>query len=98
MHGGYVFFKTFKTRQSVSYERDARLRLGDSHFVLKAYWPAMDQYEKVRKLLLPNAAYAMYQQATSYGFVNRPSQKLNCSKNSLYNFPIQHWWTIVSSS
>ena len=72
---------------TVKYERDARLRLGDSHFVLKAYWPAMDQYEKVRKLLPSKAAYAMYQQAISYGFVDRLSKKIDLLKELITTFP-----------
>ena len=99
-HVGYTYFQQknyplaisafeefIKMAQSVSYERDARLRLGDSHFVLKAYWPAMDQYEKVRKLLPTKAAYAMYQQAISYGFVNRLAQKIALLKELIAQFP-----------
>ena len=99
-HVGYTYFQQknypmaitafeefLKNAKSVSYERDARLRLGDSHFVLKAYWPAMDQYEKVRKLLPSKAAYAMYQQAISYGFVNRLAQKITLLKELITQFP-----------
>ena len=99
-HVGYTYFQQknypmaitafeefLKNAKSVSYERDARLRLGDSHFVLKAYWPAMDQYEKVRKLLPSKAAYAMYQQAISYGFVNRLAQKIALLKELIAQFP-----------
>ena len=99
-HVGYTYFQQknyalaitafqdfLKRAKTVNYERDARLRLGDSHFVLKAYWPAMDQYEKVRKLLPNKAAYAMYQQAISYGFVNRLSQKIELLKALIIQFP-----------
>ena len=52
MHWPSPFQDFLKRANTVNYERDARLRLGDSHFVLKAYWPAMDQYEKVRSSFL----------------------------------------------
>ena len=99
-HLGYVYFQQknyvlaitafedfLVNATTVKYERDARLRLGDSHFVLKAYWPAMDQYEKVRKLLPSKAAYAMYQQAISYGFVDRLSKKIDLLKELITTFP-----------
>ncbi len=99
-HEGYCYFQLknypaaisaferfLQQAQAVKYERDARLRMGDSHFVLKAYWPAMDQYEKARKLAPHKAAYAMYQQAISYGFVNRLEQKISLLKDLILQFP-----------
>ena len=99
-HSGYCYFQLknypaaitafesfLQQAQTVKYERDARLRLGDSHFVLKAYWPAMDQYEKVRTLAPQRAGYAMYQQALSYGFVNRLEQKIELLKALIAQFP-----------
>lgn len=99
-HRGYCYFQLknypaaigafedfLKQAQTVKYERDARLRLGDSHFVLKAYWPAMDQYEKVTTLAPQRAGYAMYQQAISYGFVNRLAQKIVLLKELIAQFP-----------
>lgn len=99
-HMGYSFFKlknypqaqtqfeTFLSQPSlpVEYQRDALLRLGDAHFVLKAYWPAMDQYEKASNLGPQNAMYAMYQQAISYGFVDRLEKKIELLKQLLLQF------------
>ena len=101
-HNGYCYFKLKNYPEAirafekflqqeghqVKYERDARLRLGDSHFVLKAYWPAMDQYEKARTLAPQKAAYAMYQQAISYGFVGRLDQKISLLKALILQFPV----------
>lgn len=75
------------TNPSLSYERDTRLRLGDCHFVLKTYWPAMDQYEKVIELFPYQAPYATYQQAISYGFVDRNAQKIALLKNLIDRYP-----------
>lgn len=97
---GYAYFKAkqyeeaipsfeafLQTNPPLAYERDARLRLGDSHFVLKTYWPAMDQYEKVIKLVPRRAPYATYQQAMSYGFVDRNAQKIDLLKELIAYYP-----------
>lgn len=99
-HIGYCYFNTknypqaitsfaaFLTQnQMIRYERDARLRMGDSNFVLKAYWPAMDQYEKATALSPQKATYSMYQQAISYGFVNRVEKKIELLKALIQQFP-----------
>ena len=81
-------FAAFLTQnQKMRYERDARLRMGDSNFVLKAYWPAMDQYEKATALNPQKATYSMYQQAISYGFVNRVEKKIELLKALIQQFP-----------
>ena len=100
-HVGYAFFKLKNYPQALNqfeaflnqsdvplnYQRDALLRLGDSHFVLKAYWPAMDQYEKAIRLAPQSALYAMYQQAISYGFVDRLEKKIALLGELLTQFP-----------
>jgi len=99
-HLGYTYFnlknyplaltsfeRFLSTAQSLNYERDARLRMGDSHFVLKAYWPAMDQYEKATALQPQKGTYAMFQQAISYGFVNRTAQKIELLQRIIKQFP-----------
>lgn len=99
-HVGYTYFnlknypqaltsfeRFLSTAQSVNYERDTRLRMGDSHFVLKAYWPAMDQYEKATVLQPQKGTYAMFQQAISYGFVNRTQQKIALLQDIIRQFP-----------
>ena len=99
-HLGYAYFnlknypmalssfeRFLASPQSVNYERDARLRMGDSHFVLKAYWPAMDQYEKATALQPQKATYAMFQQAISYGFVDRIPQKITLLQEIIQQFP-----------
>ena len=56
--------------------RDLYLRLGDSYFANKQYWPAMENYNKAISLDPSKGSYALYQKAISYGFVNRNSQKI----------------------
>ena len=50
---------------------DTILRLADSYFALKAYWPAMDNYLKIISNSNEKSDYALYQTAKSYGFVDR---------------------------
>jgi len=82
-------FKNFirQNPDEVNYERDARLRMGDSHFILKTYWPAMDEYEKATALNPQKGGYAMYQQALSYGFVDRVPQKIELLQKIIRRFP-----------
>ncbi|MGB2476006.1 MAG: tetratricopeptide repeat protein [Flavobacteriaceae bacterium] len=99
-HLGYCYFQLKNYPQAikaftdfvsqnpaVSYQRDARLRLGDSHFVLKAYWPAMENYQEATRLNPQKATYAIYQQALSYGFVDRLSKKIEFLNRLITEFP-----------
>lgn len=65
---------------------DAYLRLGDSHFVTRAYWPAMESYNKSIEMSGPNADYAAFQKAISYGFVSKPDRKIEDLKTFLNRF------------
>lgn len=57
-------------------KNDAYLRLGDSHFMSSSYWPALENYNKAIEGNAPDQDYAAFQKAMSYGFVDRPQQKL----------------------
>lgn len=57
-------------------QQDAYLRLGDSHFISSSYWPAMENYNKAIDAKSPNADYAAFQKAISYGFVDRNAKKM----------------------
>ncbi len=56
---------------------DTYLRLGDSHFISRKYWPAMEAYNLAIKSNGADADYAHYQKAISYGFVNKPAKKIS---------------------
>lgn len=55
---------------------DAYLRLGDSYFVTSKYWPAIETYNKALALTGADKAYAAFQKAISYGFVDRRDTKI----------------------
>lgn len=87
-HLGYAFFKQKNylaaIQQFESYVKstsdskrkiDANLRLGDSHFASRQYWPAMESYNAVLEAD-KNSDYAAFQKAISYGFVDRNERKI----------------------
>ena len=60
---------------------DGYLRLGDSYFVSRKYWPAIETYNKSLALTGPEKDYAAYQKAMSYGFVDRKAKKIDGLNN-----------------
>ncbi len=55
---------------------DGYLRMGDSYFVTRKYWPAIETYNKALALSGPQKDHAAYQKAMSYGFVDRRETKI----------------------
>ncbi len=98
---GYTYFKLKQYSQAAKYfeafskeadldearETDTYLRLGDSHFISSKYWPAMEAYNKAIKKNGPDADYAHYQKAISYGFVNKNDQKIRDLEMFLKKYP-----------
>ena len=73
--------------QTASYKRDALLRLGDSHFALGKYWPAMESYEGAIQMDVSRGMYALYQKALSYGFVERNPKKIEALNQLISDYP-----------
>ena len=71
----------------VSYQRDTFLRIADCHFALKNYWAAMENYNIAILLSPKNGAYASFQKAVSYGFVDRNIQKIKALIEFLKIYP-----------
>ena len=82
------FFNSFlkKTNSNKNFHYDAILRLADSYFALKAYWPAMDNYFKIFSNSHEDSDYALYQTAKSYGFIDRTEKKIKSLENLVNNF------------
>ncbi len=83
------YFDAFSKKSEVDEARltDTYLRLGDSHFISSKYWPAMEAYNLAIKKNGPDADYAYYQKAISYGFVNEHSQKIRDLEMFLKLYP-----------
>ena len=87
--GSRALFETYlkSTKQTASYKRDALLRLGDSHFALGKYWPAMESYEGAIQMDVSRGMYALYQKALSYGFVERNPKKIEALNQLISYYP-----------
>jgi len=66
---------------------DAYLRLGDSYFVTRKYWPAIETYNKALALTGPQKDYAAFHKALSYGFVGRANTKIEELNSFVGRFP-----------
>ena len=82
------FQKYLETSSSDTARRnDTYVRLGDSYFVTRAYWPAMENYNKAIEADAPDKDYAAFQKAISYGFVDRNEKKLEELKRFSAAYP-----------
>ncbi|MAZ26063.1 MAG: hypothetical protein CL868_03165 [Cytophagaceae bacterium] len=66
---------------------DAYMRLGDSYFISSKYWPAMEAYNAAVSNGTSDRAYATFQKAISYGFVDRNNQKIETLRTFDSDFP-----------
>ena len=66
---------------------DGYLRLGDSYFVTRKYWPAIETYNKALALSGPEKDYAAFQKALSYGFVDRRDTKIEELRTFVSAYP-----------
>ncbi len=83
-----VYFDKFiKTKPNKKLLKDSYLRLGDSYFASKKYWPAMDAYNKAKTMQGADADYAAYQKAISYGFVGKNNKKIDDLNIFIRDFP-----------
>ena len=84
------YFKNFDLDNSSfdpSYQRDTYLRIGDCHFALKQYWPAMENYNISIALNEKLGAYPNFQKAICYGFVDRNFKKISTLKKLTTTYP-----------
>ena len=100
-HLGYAYFKlkdyaaalttfeSFLSQVAVGNpkRRDAQLRLADSHYAQRAFWPALEAYNQAIAMTPNKSSYAYYQKAMSYGFVDRKAQKITTLKRLLDQYP-----------
>lgn len=66
---------------------DANLRLGDCYFMQKDYNTAITYYQKAVSQKVPDADYAAFQVATSYGVQGEMQQKINWLQKLLKDYP-----------
>ena len=80
------FDKFIKSKPDSKLLKDSYLRLGDSYFASKKYWPAMEAYNKSITMRGADADYAFYQKAISYGFVGKNNKKIEELNKFLQRF------------
>lgn len=99
---GYTFFKLknydeaivwFRKFTSLSndekniYVGDAYNRIGDSFFIQRKYWAAIDYYDKAIIVDKTDADYAAFQRGFSLGLVERPQKKAESLLNLTTKYP-----------
>lgn len=98
-HLGYAYFKEkdytqaqsyfekySKSSKEKSFQHDAYVRLGDVHFALGNYWPAMEAYNLAIAMPAMPHDYAFFQKAISYGFVDRNERKIEALQSFLKTY------------
>ena len=66
---------------------DSYLRLADTYFVTSNYQSAINAYEKIVQLKTPDAGYAQFQKAVSYGFIRQDQKKIDALNTFLTEYP-----------
>lgn len=70
---------------------DANNRIGDSFFIQRRYWAAVDYYDKAIALNTIDADYATFQRGFSLGLVERPEKKIESMRALLSNYPTSNF-------
>lgn len=66
---------------------DAFNRIGDSYFVQRKYWTAIDFYDKSIATNSLDVDYAMFQRGFSLGLVDRPQKELESLQKLINTYP-----------
>jgi TolA-binding protein len=66
---------------------DAYNRIGDSYFIQRRYWVALDYYEKAISINTIDVDYAILQRGLAFGLVERPQKKIEALLLLVENHP-----------
>ena len=66
---------------------DAYNRIGDSFFIQRRYWAAIDYYDKAMAIGTIDADYALFQRGFALGLVERPEKKIESLQKLLTLYP-----------
>jgi len=99
---GYCFFKEGNHNKAIEWFRkymerpmaskhkyygDACNRTGDSYFLLRTYWMAIEMYDKCINANGYDKDYALYQKSFALGLVSRPEKKISTLNQLITEFP-----------
>lgn len=85
-----VWFRKFNSLcndDTTMYVGDSYNRIGDSFFIQRKYWSAIDYYEKSAAINTIDADYALFQRGFSLGLVERPEKKVETMETLIANYP-----------
>lgn len=66
---------------------DAFNRIGDSYFIQRRYWVALDYYEHAINTNTIDVDYAILQRGLAFGLVDRPQKKIESLLSLIQNYP-----------
>ncbi|MCK5171223.1 MAG: tetratricopeptide repeat protein, partial [Bacteroidales bacterium] len=80
----YIGFTENEKSKTVT---DTYNRIGDSYFISRSYWLAIEFYDKAIEVGLLDKDYALFQRGFSLGLLTRPEKKLNTLQRLLDEHP-----------
>lgn len=85
-----VWFRKFTSlcnNDTTVHVGDSYNRIGDSFFIQRKYWPAIDYYDKSVAINTIDADYAMFQRGFTFGLVERPEKKIETLSQLIARYP-----------
>ncbi|MHC1704092.1 MAG: tetratricopeptide repeat protein [Tenuifilaceae bacterium] len=85
-----VWFRKYTNicqNEKTQFVGDAFNRIGDSYFIQRKYWTAIDYYDKAITTNAIDADYATFQRGFSLGLVDRPQKEIETLLKLLTSFP-----------
>jgi TolA-binding protein len=73
--------------EDTNLKNDTYLRLGDSYFVNRKYWPALENYNLSLRMKVGEEDYAIYQKAVCYGLMGKNDNRIEALNTLLQKYP-----------
>lgn len=80
-------FTSLSNNAATVHVGDSYNRIGDSFFIQRKYWAAIDYYDKSVAINTLDADYALFQRGFSLGLVERPDKKIESMNSLVANYP-----------
>jgi len=85
-----VWFRKYTNlcqHEKTQFMGDSYNRIGDSYFVQRKYWTAVDYYDKAISTNALDVDYAMFQRGFSLGLVDRPQKEIETLQKLISSYP-----------
>jgi len=80
-------YTTISKNEKTQFVGDSYNRIGDSYFVQRKYWTAIDYYDKAISTNKIDVDYATFQRGFTLGLVDRPQKEIETLQKLISNFP-----------